>query len=160
MKDYALVRDFYHEGLNHYFRAGNWDEVSLILRGNFGAWEEQDDVFLAWRNGNTAGVHPVCRFYGTPGIGPNSHFYTVDQDECDFIKANDPGWTYEGTAFYAKKLNSLGACPRNTKTLYRYYNQRVQFNDSNHRYATHLNDRQAMEAAGWVLEGVAMCVVD
>lgn len=160
MKDYALVRDFYHESLNHYFRAGNWDEVSLILRGNFGAWEEQDDVFLAWRNGNTAGVHPVCRFYGTPGIGPNSHFYTVDQDECDFIKANDPGWTYEGTAFYAKKLNSLGACPRNTKKLYRYYNQRAQFNDSNHRYATHLNDRQAMEAAGWVLEGVAMCVVD
>ncbi|HHX82022.1 MAG TPA: S8 family serine peptidase, partial [Pseudomonadaceae bacterium] len=48
-KDYAVVRDFYHAGLNHYFRSGNWDEVSLIVRGQFGAWQELDDRFLAWR---------------------------------------------------------------------------------------------------------------
>lgn len=157
-KDRAVVRDFYHAGLNHYFRSGNWDEVSQLLKGSFGGWEEREDLFLAWRDDSVIGALPVCRFYGTPGIGPNSHFYTVDPDECEFIKQHDPGWTYEGTAFYAKRLNSLGGCPRNTQRLYRYYNQRAHLNDSNHRYTTTLDDREAMEAAGWVMEGVAMCV--
>ena len=157
-KDYAVVRDFYHAGLKHYFRSGNWDEVSLVVKGQFGAWQELDDYFLAWRTASESGLYPVCRFYGTPGVGPNSHFYTVDPEECEFVKQNDPGWTYEGTAFYAKRLNQVGGCPRNTRELYRYYNQLAHVNDSNHRYTTSLVDRQEMEDAGWVMEGVAMCV--
>src|SRR5690606_28138732 len=106
-------------------------EVSKVLQGTFGDWQEQDDMFLAWRDGSVPGTYPVCRFYGTPGIGPNSHFYTISEKECEFIKQNDPGWTYEGTAFYAMKKNSQGGCPTGTKRLYRYYNQRAHVNDSN-----------------------------
>jgi serine protease len=158
LKNYAVVRDFYHPELQHYFRSGNWDEVSIVLAGTYGEWDEFDDMFLAWRDNKVIGTHPVCRFYGTPGIGPNSHFYTVDNNECEFIKQNDPGWTYEGVAFYAKKAYSTGGCPRATSPVYRYYNQKAHLNDSNHRYTTHLDDRASMEAKGWVMEGTAMCV--
>src|SRR5690606_37458689 len=111
---------------------------------------------MAWRGQSQPDVLPVCRFYGTPGIGPNSHFYTVDPAECEKVK-KDRGWTYEGVPFYAKKPLD-GNCPINSVPVYRYYNNGWQRNDSNHRYATHLNDRVAMEEAGWVLEGTALCV--
>jgi hypothetical protein len=37
---------------------------------------------------------PVCRFYGTIGLGSNSHFFTVDPAECAQVNL-DPGWTCE-----------------------------------------------------------------
>ena len=43
----------------------------------------------------------ACRFFGTPPMGPNSHFYTIDAAECAKVKAN-PLWTYEGLAFNAQ----------------------------------------------------------
>lgn len=154
LKPYHLVWGFYNPDINHYFRAGGYEEVDLILSGVFGRWIDTEDYFMAWRDG-TSGAQPVCRFYGTPGRGPNSHFYTADRAECESVK-RDPGWQYEGIAFYAK-LPKGGICPAGTMPIYRYYNQRWRFNDSNHRFATHLYDRQEMIAAGWVLEGVAMC---
>lgn len=155
-KSYQVVQEFYHEELNHYFTTGNWDEISLVLRGKFGDWVPTDNLFLSWREQSEDGVLPVCRFYGTPGIGPNSHFYTVDQEECDKVK-RDAGWTYEGVPFYAKQPNSDGECPENSVPVYRYYNMRWAENDSNHRYATHLDDQDVMEDKGWSLEGIAMC---
>ena len=156
LKPYSIVVEFYQEDLQHYFRTGNWDEIDLVREGRFGAWDETADYFLGWRNQSEFGVLPVCRFYGTPGVGPNSHFYTVDRNECEKVK-KDPGWTYEGIAFYSRKPGISGECPQDTQPVYRYYNMGWEENDSNHRFATHLNDQAEMEAAGWVLEGVAMC---
>ncbi|MEO8136824.1 MAG: hypothetical protein ABI831_22970, partial [Betaproteobacteria bacterium] len=33
-------------------------------------------------SGVATGALPACRFYGTPGIGSNSHFHTVESNEC------------------------------------------------------------------------------
>ena len=55
------------------------------------------------------GLSPVCRFYGTAGIGPNSHFYTSEPGECALVKT-DRGWTYEGIAFYITRVEA-GNCP-------------------------------------------------
>lgn len=154
LRPYHLVWGFYNPDLNHYFRAGGYEEVDLVLSGVFGRWIDTEDYFMAWRDGSS-GAQPVCRFYGTPGRGPNSHFYTADRAECEAVK-RDPGWQYEGIAFYAK-LPTGGICPEGTAPIYRYYNQRYRFNDSNHRFATHLYDKQDMLSDGWVLEGVAMC---
>ena len=41
----------------------------------------------------------VCRFFGTPGKGLNSHFYTADAAECAKVKTL-PAWTFEAIAFY------------------------------------------------------------
>jgi len=158
LKSYSSVVEFHHDGLKHYFSTANHDEVSLVRAGHFGDWRETGQGFLTWRGQSEAGVLPVCRFYGTPGIGPNSHFYTVDPMECETVK-RDAGWTYEGVPFYAKKPEA-GNCAIGSAPVYRYYNNGWARNDSNHRYATHLNDKAAMEAAGWVMEGVSMCVPD
>src|SRR5690606_29708167 len=130
LKPYHLVWGFYNSDINHYFRAGGYDEVELILSGVFGDWIDTEDYFIAWRD-SSQGAVPVCRFYGTPGIGPNSHFYTGDPEECEKVKREDPGWSYEGTAFYIK-LPVNGECPDNTLPVYRYYNNRWMHNDSNH----------------------------
>ncbi len=98
---------------------------------------------------------PVCRFYGTPGKGPNSHFYTADAGECAQVK-KDPGWTYEGIAYYIK-LPVNGSCPTNTVAINRIYNNRWMYNDSNHRFTTDASVVQDLVSKGWVSEGTVMC---
>ena len=154
LKPYHLVWGFYNPDINHYFRAGGYDEVELVLTGTFGHWLDTEDHFIAWRDGSQGAV-PVCRFYGTPGVGPNSHFYTGDPAECAKVK-KDQGWTYEGTAFYIK-LPVNGRCTADTIPVYRYYNNRWVHNDSNHRYVVDLYDQDQMVSEGWVMEGIAMC---
>ncbi len=155
LSGYVLVREFYHSGLRHYFRTGSSTEATRIHRGEAGpGWVELDDLFYAWAQPGDHTV-PVCRFYGTPGIGPNSHFYTASAAECEQVK-RDPGWTYEGIAFHVVP-HAGGNCPANTVPVHRAYNQRWQFNDSNHRYSVDLRTLQAMRSQGWVVEGVAWC---
>jgi len=154
LKPYHLVWGFYNPDINHYFRAGGYDEVELVLSGTFGHWIDTEDHFIAWRDASQGAV-PVCRFYGTPGVGPNSHFYTGDAAECEKVK-KDRGWTYEGTAFYVK-LPVNGHCAADTIPVFRYYNNRWMHNDSNHRYVVNLIDQDQMVNDGWVMEGIAMC---
>ena len=44
------------------------------------AWSLTGETF------NAGGPQAVCRFYGSEAPGPNSHFYTIDSDECDWLK--------------------------------------------------------------------------
>lgn len=155
MRSFTLVREFYNTELRHFFRTGSAEEIAFIARGGAGpGWVENDDGFYAWL-GPAPGTVPVCRFYGTPGIGPNSHFYTAHATECEAVK-KDRGWTYEGIAFHVK-LATGQRCPANTTPVYRVYNQRWQVNDSNHRYTTDRRVYSTMVSQGWAGEGVAWC---
>ena len=155
LKPFSLVYEYYNVDLNHYFRTGSRSESSSVLTGGAGAgWRDTKGYFLAWRQASQGAV-PVCRFYGTPGKGPNSHFYTADTGECSQVK-KDPGWTYEGIAFYAK-LPVNNTCPGGTKPIHRLYNNRWMYNDSNHRFTTDMAEVNAMVLKGWVSEGVVMC---
>lgn len=157
LKPYSLVYEYYNIDLKHYFRTSGAGESQSVLTGGAGAgWRDTKDYFLAWRDG-TQGAVPVCRFYGTPGIGPNSHFYTADAGECTQVK-KDPGWTYEGIAYYAK-LPVNGNCPTDTIAIYRIYNNRWMYNDSNHRFTTDASVVQDLVSKGWVSEGTVMCAV-
>jgi serine protease len=62
---------------------------------------------------------PVCRFFGTPGKGPNSHFYTADANECVVVKQN-PGSTFEAIAF-SIEVAQAGACKAGTTPVYRSF---------------------------------------
>lgn len=144
------VVEFRNEILNHYFISTDGEEARGIDAGAAGAgWSRTG---LGFKPGGTT---PVCRFYGTPGIGPNSHFYTADQAECEMVK-RDPGWTYEGLGFYTTPPVA-GACAAPLRPVHRLYNNRWMFNDSNHRYVTDLALIAPMEANGWIHEGVAFC---
>ncbi|CAH1386132.1 S8 family peptidase [Candidatus Nitrotoga sp. M5] len=155
LKPFSLIYEYYNVNLNHYFRTGSRSESLSVLSGGAGAgWRDTVDYFLAWRQASQGAV-PVCRFYGTPGKGPNSHFYTADPGECSQVK-NDPGWTYEGIAFYVK-LPVNHTCPVDTVPIYRLYNNRWMYNDSNHRFTTDITEVNAMVLKSWVSEGLVMC---
>lgn len=154
-KPFSLVYEYYNVDLNHYFRTGSRSESFSVLSGGAGAgWRDTKGYFLAWRQASEGAV-PVCRFYGTPGKGPNSHFYTADPGECSQVK-NDPGWTYEGIAFYVK-LPVNNTCPIDTVPIYRLYNNRWMYNDSNHRFTADITEVNAMTLKSWVSEGLVMC---
>jgi len=158
------VVEFYNTNLNHYFITGGAGEISIIESGGAGpGWSRTGDRFRAYPSA-AAGTQPVCRFYGNPAInpstglrrGPNSHFYTINPGECEFVK-QDVGWVYEGIAFYAYPLSAGGACAAGQVPVYRVYNGRWQQNDSNHRFTTSLATYNQMVASGWSAEGVVLC---
>jgi hypothetical protein len=150
----TLAIGFFNTAINHFFVTSDTAEAAGIDRGAAGAgWQRTADDFRVWQSAATAPANakPVCRFYGTPGVGPNSHFYTANAAECDAVK-RDRGWTFEGIAFYV--LDAVdGACTTGSRPVYRFYNNGFARNDSNHRYSV---DSSAMPAP-WTREGVVFC---
>ncbi|MFA7239408.1 MAG: hypothetical protein WC091_04790, partial [Sulfuricellaceae bacterium] len=73
-QDFATVYEFYHAGLDHYFRTADAGEASGIDNGAAGAgWVRTGDDFRAYSAATTSGgAVPVCRFYGSVSPGPNS----------------------------------------------------------------------------------------
>jgi hypothetical protein len=103
-------------------------------------------------------VGPVCRFYGGMNGGPNSHFFTAVPGECDYVKSGRAGaWAYEGTAFYIRPVDPSLRCPDGYIGVNRAYNNRAQFNDTNHRFSTSDSTMRDMEVEGWSYEATVMC---
>jgi hypothetical protein len=163
----AYVVEYYQESLDHYFIVASPDEIALLDAGAQGGWKRTGQRFQGWSRGSDApaGAVPVCRFYAK---GPNSHFYTGDARECDGLKQQEQGeranassqgkaflgWAYEGIAFYAI-VPQNGRCPPATLPVYRAYNMRAQYTDSNHRFMVDPATRGSM--AGWADEGAQFC---
>ncbi|MBI3149006.1 MAG: hypothetical protein HYZ17_10900 [Betaproteobacteria bacterium] len=153
----ALVPEFYHPGLKHFFLTASVAEAAGIDGGAAGAgWQRTGLAFKALNLGAPLAA-PVCRFYGTPGLGPNSHFYTAHAGECGFVKTV-PSWFYEGLAF-AVEVPADGVCPANRVPVYRAYNNGFPQNDSNHRYTTSRSSYAASLGANWVAEGLVFCAM-
>ncbi|MHB9103107.1 MAG: hypothetical protein ACYC2E_16560, partial [Sulfuricella sp.] len=160
------VYEFYHATLNHYFRTADAGEAVGIDSGAAGpGWVRTGDNFLAYpANSFPTGAVPVCRFYGSVSPGPNSHFYTASQEECDGLKAlqastpaTQKRWNYEGLAF-AIVPSSGTSCGGGLNPIYRLYNDgHARGEDSNHRYTTSQTEYARLQTAGWKGEGVAMC---
>ncbi len=154
----VTVTEFKNVHLNHYFLTANHEEVAAIDAGKSGpGWIRTGYGFRAYSstNGSCGGCVPVSRFYGTPGIGPNSHFYTAETEEADGLKRPGSGWSFE-TIEFAIGTPQAGACAGGVP-VYRLYNNRWMFNDSNHRYVTSASERSAMQAQGWTDEGARFC---
>jgi hypothetical protein len=162
----TTVVEYYSVGLDHYFISASPDEVALVDAD--GAFKRTGQGFKAWlraTDGPAAAV-PVCRFYAS---GPNSHFYTADPAECQFLKSLEQkqkaeaaakgqffgGWQFEGVAFYALAPVN-GACDAGARAIYRAYNNRAAQNDSNHRFIAQEGLAVGLPT-GWAAEGVAFC---
>ncbi len=153
------VTEFFNTALRHYFITAGPGEVQSIETGGAGpGWTRTFRDFKAYlpETGIPGGAMPVCRYYGTPGAGPNSHFYSIDSAECAEV-SRDPGWTYEGIAFYLFPPTLSGTCRAGTRPVYRVYNRRFAQNDSNHRYTTDPVLYAHMINEGWAAEGVKLC---
>ena len=85
--------------INHYFVTAYPEEAAALDAGtNVKGWIRTGGQFTVFTD-PAPGLQAVCRFFGTPGKGPNSHFYTADAAECAKVKTL-PAWTFEAIAFY------------------------------------------------------------
>ena len=160
----ATVVEYYRSDVDHYFMTASPHEQALLDDGTLKGWVRTGVTFLAWTNAAAASptAQPVCRYYGRPEAGLDSHFYSAFVDECDAVRVKFPTqWQFEAPdVFYIEVPDrTTGACPTGTDPVYRVYDNR---SDANHRYMISLQVRATMQARGWIPEGygndaVVMC---
>jgi hypothetical protein len=156
--------EYFHSGLGHYFMTDNADEIDMLDSGRPSGWQRTGMSFnvvdsAADPSGKAV---PVCRYYGNPAYGLDTHFYSGSADQCAAMQRLWPGqWILESDdVFQVYMPDSItGACPSGSLPIYRTWNQR---SDTNHRYTTDVRVQTMMMAAGFVAEGygspaVAMC---
>jgi hypothetical protein len=153
----TVVTEYHNRISNHYFLSSTADENAVIDSGGAGpGWERTGETFRTLTPNGCYASHRMYRLYA-PSPGPNSHFFTPDPVECGMVRRPGTGWVLEGVAFGAF-FASGAMCPSGSKPVYRLYNNRWMFNDSNHRYVTRIDLYQQMMAQGWAGEGVSFCV--
>lgn len=153
----ANVIEFFYPPLNTYFLTASPAEAAFIDAGGVGsAWVRTGFYFRAWTADNAAsGALPVCRFTGTPDIGPSSHFFTVDDYECTVVKTS-PYWLYEGVAFRALPPSG-GVCATGMSPVVRFFWSGAEVALLRHRYVVDPAETARMRAAGWLEEGIVFC---
>jgi uncharacterized protein DUF5648 len=150
----ADVVEFVYPPANHYFLTASPQEAAILDAS--GVWVRTGFHFHAWSVDNTAaGTLPVCRFTGTPNIGPNSHFFTADLNECAIVDAN-PYWYDEGTAFRTI-VPAAGACAVGMTPVIRFFTVGTDVISVRHRYIVDANEAARMRADGWTEEGPVFC---
>ncbi len=161
------VVEFYHAALDHYFITSDAAEAGGIDAGMAGAgWVRTGYSFTVWTPLGNPMAKDVCRFYGSPSPGPNSHFFSMSAWECEALHrlqkqtpASAPRWNFEAMVFQAEPIDpGTGACREGKRPVYRAYNAGFARGiDSNHRFVTDHTQIEALLARGWVDEGIAFC---
>ena len=151
----VTVVEYHHAPTGQYFVTAEAAEQAFLDAGGLGvAWERTGFSFHATARDAKVDV-PVCRFFGTPGAGPNEHFYTGDAAECAKVRA-DPLWQEEGVAFRAA-LPVAGACAAGRVAVVRLWRPGSEAQGSRHRYLVDAIEIARMASAGWVVEGPVFC---
>lgn len=161
--------EYFHAVFKHYFTTAEPSELAALDQGLFAGWARTGEVFHGVYladpsvNQTVTPVSPVCRYYGLPSAGLNTHFFSGFPYECAVIPQLWPNvWILETAHAFFVFLPSAGngKCPDGTIPLYRLFNGKA---DVNHRYTTSLTIRQQMINEYWISEGygpdgVAMCI--
>jgi predicted dienelactone hydrolase len=150
-----IVVEYYNASLDHYFMTSLPNELAILDAGILiPGWSRTGYDFKAYALDSTAGT-PACRFFGVPGVGPNSHFFSILANECQDVMRN-PLWMFEGFVFRSEGPNDLGACPANRVPVIRMYNN-GKGGQANHRYLTSHSELGEMLLEGWIVEGPVFC---
>lgn len=148
------VIEFYNATLDHYFVTTSTQEAADLDNGVHVGWKRTGLTFLAIKAGETvAGSVSICRFYGSPAKGLDSHFYSASAAECAAVQAQFPdSWLLESQeVFRAFPVDpNTGKCPAAAESIFRLWNKR---SDVNHRYTDQTTVYQQMIAKGYVAEG-------
>jgi hypothetical protein len=157
------VIEYYNDKLDHFAYAIDPAEQRYIEAGGAGpGWHRIGHAFEAWLPGQQpTSSAPVCRFYGTPGRGPNSHFFTADKNECAAVR-RDAGWLLESTsAFFVPSRDGINAIGLDSSGFVpRWYNGRFSSNDSNHRMSSNSSAIGHHCVFAWRNEGIVFPVND
>src|SRR5262249_48258038 len=78
------VIEFYNAALDPYFITSIPQEISDLDNGVHAGWARTGQSFKAYDIGSGGPLdrRPVCRFYGSPAAGLDSHFYSASVMEC------------------------------------------------------------------------------
>lgn len=160
----ARAIEYFYSGLGHYFMTANAPEIDALDSGRFPGWERTGFSFnVITSAADTPGsASQVCRYYGSPAYGLDSHFYSASPDECAAVHRQWPDqWLLESSNVFQIYTpdTATGACPAGSLPIYRTWNQRA---DTNHRYTMDAQVQTMMMGRGFVAEGygnppVAMC---
>lgn len=151
--------EYYYAAKNHYFITGDRDEILALDTGQFPGWTRTGQQFWSFvpLQPNPSTLAPVCRFYGLPSAGLDSHFFSSSVAECQYVQDHWPyAWQLEAqNVFEVVPLDSFtGHCPPSTRPVYRLYNNQP---DINHRYTYYPQTIDLMVAQGWTNEGQVWC---
>lgn len=157
------VVEYYHAGFDHYFITADPTEIDALDTGRLQGWQRTGMSFnvVAAAAGVPAGASAVCRYYGLPSAGLNTHFYSASPEECADVGRKWPDqWMLESpNVFQVYMPGMTGSCPAGALPIFRTWNQRI---DSNHRFTMDPNVQSVMMGRGHAAEGygdppVAMC---
>lgn len=132
----------------HFYTIDDTEKETLLARYP-DVWTYEGTAFRALPSRSDDCLAPVHRFWSAL---LNAHFYTIDDDEADWLIVNYPHtWTYEGIAFYAYPA---GSRPADTVPVHRFWSGPL----GTHFYTT--SDRERFSLIGqypetWQYEGVA-----
>lgn len=156
--------EFHRASTGDYFMTSNPAEIALLDAGALPGWRRTGESIRVAAPGTRAfpAATPVCRFWGLPQAGLDTHFYSASPDECQAVLDRfGAAWLLESREVFAVALPDAvtGACPPGSEPVHRLFNGRRAVN---HRYVTSSAQKQAMLSEGWVAEGygsaqVAMC---
>ncbi len=151
-----VVVEFHNAALDHYFITAESDEAAMLDAGVVvPGWSRTTFNFKVRPAGDVRGL-AACRFFGTPGVGPNSHFYTIDPAECAKVRT-DRMWTFESLAFNAD-APVADVCGADRIPVARLYNNGMG-GQAAHRYVTSRSEARVMTGRGWLLEGNVFCAI-
>ena len=151
-----IVVEYYNGSLDHYFLTAEPAEAAMLDAGVVvPGWQRTGFNFKERPAGDPRGV-AACRFFGTPGIGPNSHFYTIDAAECAKVRGN-PFWTFESLAFNAD-APVANDCTPDRVPVARLYNNGMR-GQASHRYTTSHSEVRELTQRGWMVEGNVFCAI-
>ena len=145
--------EYYNANLDHYFVTTLPVEISALDSGALRGWQRTGLSFKVLDPATPApGSVPVCRFYGLPSAGLDSHFYTALASECALLKQNPGAWLLESDDVFQVFVPDFatGQCPANSIPIYRAWNHR---SDTDHRFTTDPGVELAMVALGYIAEG-------
>jgi hypothetical protein len=160
----ALAIEYFDAFLGHYFITTLASEQAALDAGAIAGWKRTGAWFTAYPPGRGAadGARAVCRYYGRPEAGLDTHFYSASASECAAVAQRFPdAWILESAELFDVALpdQASGECVPGHLPVYRLWNGGAS---SNHRYTTDASTRRSMIAAGWIAEGyggsgIAMC---
>jgi serine protease len=157
------VVEFYRSDLDHYYYTWNPDEIYFFTNSPEAKNKPTGQFFFAWAStpGAPPGLLPVCKFFGSPQYFIQSNYYSPSPSECQYVMSHWPGiWTLvDPAAFYVQPADANGQCPGATIPVYRFSNNRKDFNQ---RMTLDLSVKRAMLNRAWAPDGggpngVAFC---
>lgn len=150
------IYEYRNDITGHYVMLWDRGEIQFVESGGAGpGWHRTGYVFGGFSvyTSYVPGSR-MCRFYAP---GPNSHFLTARDNECQGLRAHpESGWIFERDDISVYMPAGDGSCGANIP-VYRLYNNRAAFNDTNHRHVADPAIQAELVSQGWIDEGVAFC---